>query len=605
MKKRLISLILVLVLCLTACDISLSKPSDKPSDPPSAEASSYSDIKASDYVEIADNNYKGFNLNIYLDDVTDVHVEHEVAKLLSQNKPRTTYTNSNEDYVPTITAGDTVEIYYRGYILNEDGTKNYYPNMSNVLKFSDPSVSGSTYASISYIVNSSISFIDSPNIYYKGTTHTIIDNVDFFYNNNTSYTYLAYPSYVYPNLSPTKVTIGNGGFIPGFETSLIGKSVSEFPTLEIITSGNTTPDMLVNFNYNKRIVDESGCPFFVNYTEYVDLSQGEQIINEAYGFNIYEYLCNQEIGKNISIDENINLKISYAIPSHSYDGYEPIQVRFPNEYGITDLAGKEAWFEIYVQSITEYYDDSKGEGVFNDEFVTEVLMKKNSWLKDDLSYRYPDLSPSEQYRAYILDNLKSERENKYNRLEFETIINHYYSVANIKKYPKKIVSNLRQQYIDELNYHYKIYTGSRGEYDSSYKPENYSFDKYASTVLNVKLGETWEDKVTELARNEVKRKLILLYIIEREGIDISEGAMDKLIDDSIESNYSYFKNIYLSSTGKNINDYYNNNNLDALRNEVSLYMKENYMEELTIIVYQRLVYNKAISNFNINIITHT
>ncbi|MBQ9732861.1 MAG: hypothetical protein IJV74_01345, partial [Clostridia bacterium] len=60
MKKRLLALLLVLLICLTACDGNRRPDLGD-------EATSFEDITPSKYIEIADKDYKGFDLylNIY------------------------------------------------------------------------------------------------------------------------------------------------------------------------------------------------------------------------------------------------------------------------------------------------------------------------------------------------------------------------------------------------------------------------------------------------------------------------------------------------------------------------------------------------------------
>lgn len=603
MKKRILALLLAFILLLTSCG--------------DDSATSYDQIKASDYITIDQKDYIGFDLNLNIYDATEVELESEIARLLNQYKPKEVYQSTDDNYIPKITAGDVVEIYYRGYILNEDGSKNYHPGMSNIPGDSSKTNTsgyitsyGNSYVSGGYLTSITPQnvavLVKSTGGYYNGSldqSNTIIDGISFpYYNMNIS---TGFYSATVSNSNPYKLTIGSGAFVPGFETALIGKTTLDFPSLEVIKSGYTTSNMTVSISYGKIVKDELGHPFRVYYEESVNLAIGEAAINEKYGFDIYSSLINAEIGKSIRLNQETTSGISSlyirAATIGSYDGYEPIHVKFPAGYS-GELSSKDAWFEIYVQSITEYYDDSAGEGIYDDDFVTEVLYEKKPGLANALNDLYPGLSPAEQYMAHELDILKASYKSEFDSVLFYAILDHYYSVAKVKKYPTTIVENLAKKYIDEIEASYKVFTNSRGTYDERYTSENYTLDEYAAGCLGMSslYNQSWRDKAFEMAEEEVKRNLVLRYIIEKENLDISSDNMDKLINDVIDTNYSSFLSIYLNSTGKSYGDY---NDYDLLKNDVISYIKEKYSAELTLLVYQKMIYNKAILDFNITIIT--
>lgn len=405
MKKRLLAMLLVLILCLTACDLPITLPDpednipgdsedntpDNPEDnipaDPEDSAISYEDITPSKYIEIADDDYKGFDLQLNIYDDTDVQLEKEIIGLLNAHKPKESFTNADENYVPVITAGDDVYIYYRGYILNDDGTRNYMDNMSNV--------------------------------------------------NSTS---------------PYKLTIGSGSFIAGFESGMIGKSINDYPKLALDADGK---------------------------------------LSEPYD------------------DEK----------------YEPVYVRFPFDYGAPDLASKESWFEIYLVSITEYYDDSKGEGVFNDTFVENKILKNNNHIKELFDSEYPGLSPSEQCIKYLADLIDEKYQAHYNSFLNSALINHYLEKVTIKKYPKALMEGNRAEYVKAFEAYYQQILTIYGPY-YGYSESNYPIETYAKSYFGISDGSLWKEEVYKIADSETTWQLILHYIIEKENIEISSSEID-------------------------------------------------------------------------------
>lgn len=90
------------------------------------------DIDLSAYVEVAESYYKNFDVEIKLNEVTELDVNNAIIQMLCANKDKTAL----EEGDGIISVGDVVNIFYKGYYLETDGegkeTKVYFDGGSNI-----------------------------------------------------------------------------------------------------------------------------------------------------------------------------------------------------------------------------------------------------------------------------------------------------------------------------------------------------------------------------------------------------------------------------------------------------------------------------------------
>ena len=79
----------------------------------------------SKYVSVPYELYNSYTVTVDLPLVGEKDVEYEILKLLCTHKESNDKSLENR-VNRTIGAGDVANIYYRGYTLNDDGTKNYF-----------------------------------------------------------------------------------------------------------------------------------------------------------------------------------------------------------------------------------------------------------------------------------------------------------------------------------------------------------------------------------------------------------------------------------------------------------------------------------------------
>lgn len=87
----------------------------------------------SKYIQISESDYKGYTLTVKMGDITEKSVDEYILQILYEYKSENADTENHGKTVP-ITAGDTVEIWYRGYLLDENGKEidlDEYSNMDS------------------------------------------------------------------------------------------------------------------------------------------------------------------------------------------------------------------------------------------------------------------------------------------------------------------------------------------------------------------------------------------------------------------------------------------------------------------------------------------
>ena len=194
-----------------------------------------------------------------------------------------------------------------------------------------------------------------------------------------------------------------------------------------------------------------------------------------------------------------------------------IDVTFPENYGVDELNGKDAVFNITVNGIYEV-------GEFNDEFVAVNLKAYATTV--------------EEYRKYVADK---EYENRV-----KTYVSNYIDTnSSLSKYPKKYLKQLKalKMYSDQSSYEYmnQMYMQFYGQGFSS-------FEEY--------LGMSQEDYLVELEESAKESEVTILAlqaIAEKEGITVSDDDIKAFVEGvygegSYESTLESYGKPYLAQT---------------------------------------------------------
>ena len=266
----------------------------------------------SEYITIDKSLYKDYKLDIDIAKPHDIDVRVTILNLLATNK--TDPVDSGKSYTyGTITAGDVVNIYYRGYLIDDDGEEQYVSGMCN---FGNSSPAELEIGSNQFVPGFELNLVGKEftkeNQLVKVTEGEVKDN------------YIVYVSYTRQIADKSKDSekASDIRFVFGEEENLKNYGQGFENMLKTLTIGA-----------------ESGASFSAKNSEGVE----------------YDYT---------------NVKISYATANESEGDYFLIDCYFPYDYTTASLRNKNAKFEVYVHGIEEYNAPE-----FTNEFVEEKLLQ--------------------------------------------------------------------------------------------------------------------------------------------------------------------------------------------------------------------------------------
>ena len=169
-----------------------------------------------------------------------------------------------------------------------------------------------------------------------------------------------------------------------------------------------------------------------------------------------------------------------------------IDVTFPENYGNTELAGKDAKFEITVNSIKETVIPE-----YNVEFV------KANFGVDTL----------EEYEAQVREELKEEREAAILGEKQAGILTQLVDGATAIKYPEHVVEDYMFQQIDSARFYGAMYYGME-------------YSEFIPAALGISAYE-YEAQVKESAEAAVKQEMAVFALYQAEGLEATAAEIEE------------------------------------------------------------------------------
>lgn len=443
------------------------------------------------YVYISEDDYKNIKVEMQELYPDEADVEKAIRKLLYNNRKlyKTDDFNGdgekddayNGDNIKdqTVKLGDTANIFYRGYYINDDGKRVYFDG-------------GCNFAS-------STASEDKPHA----------------------------------------LGIGSGGFVDGFEVGLIGKNMKDYATLERFSAGETVKaGDFVYISYDCFFFD--GTAKKGQYA-LVDLSDPD--LDKTWGEGFDEYLMGALAGVTIKdphlvdkYDENggketdtyssVKIEKIIRVTETAERPILEVEVQFPLNYA-EELAGKTGWFEVYIMT-TQLYETP----AFDEAFLTDTLKVK----AEDLA-EYEGDTLLEKYRAKVLaDEIKAHEEVVKNA-SIEALWAHYLDKAEVKKYPMGDVKFQYDSMMAELEAFYSYYAQSYGFSSLKDAAQVYMDGYYGVDIFDY---AKWEDAVYEQAELAVKRMLVLYYVMNREGFIPAEEEYNKAVEEEYNKTFETY-----------------------------------------------------------------
>ncbi len=366
----------------------------------------YLEEDLSKYIEIT-GDYKNFKVEIDIAKPRAVDVDVSILNLLYSDKESEPLYNGGTVTSPiTITSGDTVNIWYRGYILSDDGEQIEVDGMSN---FADDAAFALSIGSNRFVPGFEFNLIG------KNTgDYSKLEKITY---GNLTEDMIAYVSYtrVKGNDSENKETVTN-------------KRVILSEDLDA-TFGKGFKEKLLSLEIGKKL-----------------------ILNTTLDDEIYTYT---------------DLKVSFATKSE--DNPMVIECYFPYDYSMKTLRNETAYFEVYVDGVVVYdcpeFTDEYLKGKIEDGDVAVTLDELNKYEGDSLTAKYRDFAAKKMDELYRAKYDELVEEAVWNYLDGIVKVKKY-PEAEVDKVYEDYVDDITAEFLSSGGKVYNNLTGSYNTYDT-------------------------------------------------------------------------------------------------------------------------------------------
>lgn len=520
----------------------------------------YTKETLTDYITLGE--YEKLEVTPEYTKLREVDVQAEILNLLAGEKNHSSAENASYNTATKITVGDVVNLYYRGYVLDENDEREYMDGMSNL--------GGSTYATMK-----------------------------------------AY-----------SLSIGGDSFIPGFALALEGDTVGQYPKMEVTRDVDVTENGIAFVTYTRYPMTENQYSGVETQgtvetatAALVDLTLGKDEIDATYGAGVYELLVGNGIasgetghiaaakadGKNVisnttqghrgTTADGVDYKytkiaVEYVMAANYYEGKDTIEVEFPENYHSADLAGKTAYFEIMIESVKEYkikIGEKDVELTLSDAENVNAALKQALEEDDDFNEYLEGLTEEEKTASYVdlyTDYLYAEHE-KNNAMNnelalYQAIIDALVDSTTVKanhpeleaKYQASLIT-LRSSYASEgssyatIEEYAEAVIGGDDHYVYVYEKDG-KWVVYADengnplvpaeddTTEYVKVYD-WKAAVKQLSVDYFTERMAIHQIIKDKNLntgDAFKNAYDKLYNEY----YNEYAEYYCTSNGIDIDE---------------------------------------------------
>ena len=213
--------------------------------------------------------------------------------------------------------------------------------------------------------------------------------------------------------------------------------------------------------------------------------------------------------------DNFDEQIVGHSPGDAFD----VEVTFPDDYGSTDLAGKDAVFETTLNYISE-----SEEPEYDDVLVASLT----------------DYSTVDEYESATWDDLVERYAESDESANKAAVIQKVYDGCNVTEYPEKEVQDRVEKTVSSITEQAEANGIDVDTYLSQY---GYTLDTFKST-----LKESVEEYIRE--------KMIIVAIADKEGLTITDEEAEEEVQKLMEQAGVTDKETLSSMYGYEDDDYY-------------------------------------------------
>lgn len=484
----------------------------------------------SKYVEFTED-YKNFKINVDIAKPHDVDVDVAILNLLAADRNKEPenggkfLTKDNSENA-IIGVGDEVQLWYRGYLIGEDGEEIVVTGMSNF---------GSTTAQV----------------------------------------------------EKNRLTIGSGGFITNFELELVGINLEDCVKFEKITTGNVKENQVAYINFERVVGEGSDFKKTTESNVRVDLATD---IDAEFGKGFKDKLLKLAVGgtKTDVIVEKDGKSVTYynltvGFVTECENNPIIVETYFPYDYSQANLRNENAVFEVYIDGFVDYKCESEE---LTEEYLTKKLEKKELSVTLEELNKFEGANLVEKYYAFAEDAIQKLYEKEYKDLVEDAIWSHIQTLVKINKYPVYKVEEIYESYVDDVFYQF---TSTGGMVQNNYTGTSQTYptlDTYAPAYLGLSSTSdiTWREYLYSMAESLIKERLIMFYLMREEGFAPSEEDFEKLFAATRDEYVETYIKQYLDYEGKTKEDYTDAEYEQFVRerkSEIYSYYDDQYFEEIT------------------------
>lgn len=435
----------------------------------------YDNDDLSRYVYISEQDYKNIALTVKLDPVDDLAIDDTLIKILYK------YKTVDPDYeektmtgiasTDVLGVGDHTNLFYIGYMKNDDGTVSYFNGGSNIHQ-------------------------------YTGSMH-----------DTASPCYIGY----------TSASGESGEMIPGFALGLIGKNPANYSKLTCIKDRAVRDGDIISFTYLEIAPDADSTSSSSTVTTTVHV--GSEECATMFGEEFSDFIIGREIG-NISDAYTVDGEDGKTIYSRMkinaiYDlGDTPLTVtaRFPADYDAPTLAGKVVYFDVYVSDMT-LYDVPEIDEKFITEHMGMTLAQLDEYADADSVTIY------DKFRDYVRAETIAAQQAIIDEAVEDAMWDAYLKHASVKWIPEREIAEYYDDYVSEVETAFQSAQSGGTATD---------LDGYALTYLNLEAGDDWRAHLRETAIRAVTEKLLFYYVLRQEGFLPDSEEYDRLYDELVD-----------------------------------------------------------------------
>ena len=185
-----------------------------------------------------------------------------------------------------------------------------------------------------------------------------------------------------------------------------------------------------------------------------------------------------------------------------------VNVTFPENYGNTDVAGKDAVFAVTVN-----------------------FVKKAPEMTDDIVAEISDHKTVDEYRKGVEEQLKADKEAQQNSDKINGILNQIYSASTINGYPEEVVNYRTAQ--------------MKAYYTQIAEQSDMTLADFLSNQLQM-TEEQFDQQCPAVIKQSMIQELLLKAVAESENMEISDEEYEAGIEKYVKSTGAESKETLLS-----------------------------------------------------------